>query len=346
MKHAATAAATPLVSVVVPVYNGGRHLRASLDSLVAQRHPRVELIVMDDGSTDDSAAIAESYGDALRLVRQPGNLGQFDNVNAGIALARGDYVAVFHADDVYDPDIVEREVAFLEENPGVAAVFCLDRFIDAEGREYARLSLPADVPTDRPLDWAATLEAILRHKNRFLRTPGAMVRADVYREVGGFDARFGSAGDLEMWLRIARSHPIAILPRHLFSYRHFHGSVAQSYQRLRTEPENYFEIVDAHLDAGGRDVVSAAALADHEAHRAEDRLMCAVNRYVEGDVAAARAMLATVHASALVRSRRVQRGRLLVLLGLMRTAARLPRSARLADAFRRRWHGSTAAGSA
>ncbi len=137
--------ADPLVSVIVPVYNGARYLRESLDSILRQSYASVEVIVMDDASADETPAIIASYGDRIRSVRQPANLGQFDNVNAGIGLARGELIAVYHADDVYEPHIVRREVEFLEAHPEVGAVFCLDVFVDQENREYGRLELPRDL---------------------------------------------------------------------------------------------------------------------------------------------------------------------------------------------------------
>src|SRR5436309_516341 len=98
-----------LVSVIVPVYNGARYLRECLDSLLHQTYAEFEIIVADDASTDDTPAIIASYGDRVRSLRQAVNVGIYANANAGIELARGEFVAIYHADDVYDPRIVELE---------------------------------------------------------------------------------------------------------------------------------------------------------------------------------------------------------------------------------------------
>src|SRR5512138_2193028 len=90
----------PLVSVIVPSYNGAKFLPESLDSILAQTYPNIEIIVLDDASTDDTPAVAARYAGRITYVRQPANLGQFDNVNDGIARGAGDLVAVYHADDV------------------------------------------------------------------------------------------------------------------------------------------------------------------------------------------------------------------------------------------------------
>ena len=327
------------MSVVLPVWNGAKYLRESLDSILAQTYEPMEVLVMDDASTDETPEILAWYGARIRVHRQKANRGIYDNVNDGIALARGELIAVYHADDVYRPTIIEREADFLREHPETGAVFCLDTFIDAEGREYGRLELPSGVPGGRPLDFSTVWNALLTYKNSFFVCPTSMVRAAVYRQVGGYrGALYRDSADLDMWIRIARSFPVAVLPEHLMSYRHFHGGAAHRYQHLRTEPELHFAILDGYLEDGAREISRAPALRAHEAHRAEDRLFIAVARYIRGDLGEGRVALAQVHAATLARSSRVQRARLLLLLGILRVLCRLPRSRIVADAFYRRWH--------
>lgn len=336
----------PLASIVVPVWNGERYLRESLDGIVSQTYPRTEVLVMDDASTDGTAGIIASYGDRVRSVRQPRRTGQYANVNAGIGLARGDYIAVYHADDVYDPRIVEREVGFLQTHPGAGAVFCLDIFIDAEGSEYGRLALPPELRgRRRPLDYPTLLNALLTHKNRFLCCPTGMVRASVYRDVGGYrDAEFQDSSDLEMWLRIGRKYSIGILEEYLMRYRHTSQGAARRYQHLRTAPELHFRILDSYLEEGGRAIATPEALAAHEAHRAEDGLMRTVSCYILDRRAEARRTLADARPRALLASPHVQRWRLLVLWLLLQILSRLPRLKPVAGLFYRRWHAGGGSG--
>src|SRR2546426_2388988 len=149
----ATVQERPLVSVVVSVFNGEAHLRESLDSILEQTYPRLEVIVVDDASTDTTPAILASYGDRIRVHRQSATRGIYGNANDGIAVAQGELVGVFHADDVYLPELVEREVDWLERHPQAGAVFCSDVFIDGEGHELGRLELPPEVRGNRPLDY-------------------------------------------------------------------------------------------------------------------------------------------------------------------------------------------------
>lgn len=329
----------PLVSILVPCFNGARFLRESLDSLLAQTYGNVEIILLDDASTDETPVIAAEYQGLITHVRQPDNRGCFGNVNAGIACARGELIATYHADDIYLPGIVEAQVAYLSAHPEVGAVFTADIFVDADGREYGRMVLPPEVRGERPLSYATVLNALLMYKNRFLVCPTAMVRASVHAAVGVYnDACYHEAADLEMWLRIASRHPIAVLESHLMKYRHFHGNTTQRYHWLRTAPERYFVMVDAYLDAGGRALATPRALAAHEAHRSEDRIMRAISHYIKGEPAKGRAVLRSAQVGAIVRSPQVQRARLVLLAVGMWVLLRLPRIEALARRMFQRWH--------
>jgi glycosyltransferase involved in cell wall biosynthesis len=329
----------PLVSVIVPVYNGERHLRESLDSVLAQTHPHLEVLVLDDASTDSTPQIVESYGSAVRHVRQNETQGIYENANTGISLATGEYIAIYHADDVYAPTIVERELAYFTEHPDVGVVFALDAFIDAAGREYGKLSLPRELRGRGPLDYEAVVNALLTYMNTFLRCPGAMVPATVYRDVGPYrQDRYRNTADLDMWLRIARRYRIGILEEHLFKYRHFHGNSSQRYHHLRTDPGRTFVILDDYLADGAMRVARPRSLRAYEAHRAEDALHRSVSHYILAQHAAARRVLGDVKPGALLGSGRVQRLRLLVLWGLLQVLLRLPRSEWIAEAFYNRWH--------
>ncbi|HVF10570.1 MAG TPA: glycosyltransferase [Abditibacteriaceae bacterium] len=330
---------SPLVSIIVPVFNGAQFLRESLDSIVAQTYPRLEITVMDDASTDSTPDIIASYGDRVQCHRQPQNRGIYANMNDGIALARGEYIAIYHADDVYDPSIVEREVAFLQRHPEAGAVFCKDIFIDSTGRELGQLELPPEVRGGRPLDYRIIFNALLTHKNRILRCPSCMVATAVYHDVGTYrQQEFFNTSDVEMYLRIARQYPVGILEEHLFRYRRGHGNSGQRYRHLRTDQERFFKIMDLYLKQGGRAVATPEALSAYEAHRAEDGLMRVVSHYILGHGQEAGAVLRQVRPHRLLASARIQRGRLLVLYLALQFLTRLPRISFLADLFYRRWH--------
>ena len=126
----------PLVSIIVPVSNGEKYLRESLDFILAQTYSPCEILVMNDASTDSTLDIIATDTHRLRHHSQSQNKGQYQIVNEALSMVQGTYIAVYHADDVYEPSIVQKEVEFFENHPEVGAVFCQDIFIDAEGNEY------------------------------------------------------------------------------------------------------------------------------------------------------------------------------------------------------------------
>ncbi len=329
----------PLVSIVVPVFQAEQYLRESLDSILAQTYPHLEVITMDDASTDGSAAIIASYDDRrLRTIRQPVNRGIFGNINDGIVRAHGSLIAIHHADDVYDSEIVEREVRFLNAQPETGAVFTTDIFIDPAGREFGRLALPIEVRSKRTLSFEDVVNSFLCYQNSFIRGGTSLIRKEVYEAVGLFDETLSLRGDLEMWLRISHSYSIAILDEPLVRYRYGHENSSKQYDQLRTEPELFFEIMDRLLATAPPGLATSQALAAYEGHRAADRIMLAVNAYILGDRPAMTMHLQRTSARRLLATTRIQRWRLLVLLVGLHFLAMLPRIAPVAAIFRRRWH--------
>lgn len=339
--HARLLTGQPRVSVIIPVYNGEKYIRESLDSILAQTYPRTEVLVMDDASTDGTPAILESYGDRVRVIRQPKNRGIYGNANDGIAVAQGDYIAIYHADDIYLPAIIEREAQFLDRYPEAGAVFSSMTFIGPGGEDIGRLDLPARVRGGRPLSYRAVLNALLHHTNHFLMCPTAMVRASVYRDVGVYrDEIFRNTSDVEMWLRIAQKYPVGVLEERLIRYRHFHDSSSMRYHTLRTEPGRYFTIMDLYLDSGGRQIATREALAAHEAHRCEDLLMVTASNYILHRRQPAQALLSRVKIRRILGSGEIERWRMLALALLLKVLVRLPRIGFAAEFFRRRWHSN------
>jgi glycosyltransferase involved in cell wall biosynthesis len=331
----------PLVSVIVPVFNGEHFLAESLDSILGQTYPRLEVIVVDDASLDSTPEILAAYGDRIRTIRQRSTRGIYGNANDGIAEAAGDLIAVFHADDVYEPTLLEREVDWLQRHPDAGAVFCSDVFIDGAGREIGRLELPPEVRGEQPLDYGTVLNALLTHTNVFLRCPTALVRADVYRAVGVYrDDEFKNSSDIEMWLRIVRRYPIGILEEHLLRYRRGHGSSSERFHHVRTQPFRFFRILDLELGAGGRRVATPGALRAFEGHRAVDMTLCAVSHYILDAHTEAAMLLARIRISTFLATRRVQRWRMSALVLLLRTLVRLPHVGAIARRFERHWYRS------
>lgn len=188
----------PGVSVIVPTYNRADFLGQALDSLLGQTLPPAQVIVVDDGSTDSTAAIVSAYP-VVEYVRTA-NRGKSAAVNMGLGLVRGAYVWVFDDDDVALPDALARFVAALEANPacGYALSTCYRTASEPDGR-LGDVIGEVEAPHVR---WDGVLLRLL--ESSFMAGAQLFVRSSVYREVGGYDERLVRSQDYEMSLRIAR----------------------------------------------------------------------------------------------------------------------------------------------
>jgi len=286
----ATKTAGPLVSVCVPTYNDGPFVLASLVSILNQTYTNLEILVGDDASTDNTPELIRSLKDPrIHYQRNSTNVGQFENVNRLIRRARGEYIAIYHSDDLYEPRIVEKEVGFLEAHPEAGAVFALDRWIDHNGRVLGQTRLPEGARTNTCLGLADVMPILLRHKNRLLRGPTFMGRAEVFSRVGLFNpSDFDIAGDLEMWLRILTVFKIAILDEPLMRYRIGATQVSSRYNHLRIGEEPFFPVMDRYLSREGlAGAIDPISLTEYAFHRCDDETFRAANLVIRGDGAGA-----------------------------------------------------------
>ena len=201
----------PLISVIMPCYNAAGFLSEALESVLGQTYPSIELIVVDDGSTDDSLAILRGYGDRIKLVTQP-NQGPYPARNNGLEHAAGEYIAFLDADDWWRPDCLEKLHEALDRCNSCALSYCGWHSVGLKGKRGEPY-----VPPDYELQDKAT---------RFLKGAApwpihaALVRRGVIDEVGGFDLDLGTCMDYDLWLRIAVAKPIVRVPEVLAFYRH------------------------------------------------------------------------------------------------------------------------------
>lgn len=214
----------PRVSVLMTMFNAAPYLRAAIESVLAQTFAAFEFIIVDDGSTDDSAAIAASYADPrVRLVRNAANQGQTACLNQGLALARGEFIARQDADDLSQPERLRRQADFLDAHPEVVLLGTEAEQIDEAGRALGRIVLPRDSLAIR---WANLLD------NSFLHS-AVMFRARVVRgEFGGYDEAFRCSQDYALWSRISRRHPVANLGESLIRLRTHSNSMMRAQTSL------------------------------------------------------------------------------------------------------------------
>jgi glycosyltransferase involved in cell wall biosynthesis len=196
-----------LVSVIIPCYNGERFLEEALRSALSQSYPEVEIIVVDDGSTDNSPEIAQRF--PVRYIRQE-NRGLTESRNRGVRESRGSYIVFLDADDRLKPEAIEAGFRMLERRPECAMAVGDHTFIAQDGSQIAgsqKECLPAH-----------HYEALL--KSNFIEMISSVLfRRHVYEEVGGFDTKLRVAEDYELYMRIARSYPICCHPAVVAEYR-------------------------------------------------------------------------------------------------------------------------------
>ncbi len=208
----------PEVSVVLTTYNRADALRETLDTMIAQTFRDFELIICDDASKDRTKDVAMEYvarDPRIRYHRNEPNLGMPGNLNSGIRLAKGQFVANVHDGDLYDPTLLEKWTAAMRQSPNVAFVFNQYRHLDENGA-VARVTFE-EVPSALP--GRRLIEDIYFNRWRF-DSPvwgTVMARRSLYEEMGLFDSRFGFLSDVDMWLRLAENHEVAYVPEALIT---------------------------------------------------------------------------------------------------------------------------------
>lgn len=296
----------PLVSVCIPAYNSEATLGETLEAVLAQDYPRLEVVVSDNQSTDRTKAIVEHYakygvrycwhseGRPAWAATMPTYIGGFANWNYVLSQGGGDYLCLFHSDDLYEPSIVRQQVEVMQAHPHVGAVFARMRMIGEDGRPIRMVTSKFPFAGRRvTFDFSTLMNAILVHNN-FLPTPSVMLRRSVIEKMGGFDERqFLTTADLEMWLRIARQgYKIAIIDKPLLKYRISQRQFGAQYNKLRTTLGDIFKVLDHYLSQPGvRVMVQPRSLALYELQRANDQLLCAMNLLAQGKVDEARVPL-------------------------------------------------------
>jgi glycosyltransferase involved in cell wall biosynthesis len=200
----------PLVSVIIPCYRQAHYLGDAIQSVLAQTYRHVELIVVNDGSPDNTAEVAASY-DGLKYIRQR-NLGLSTARNTGLQASAGDYIVFLDADDRLLPDALKTGVDALRAFPECAFVYGFCEFINHEG---------SPIPTPPHVSIVNDHYRALLQDNHIWTPGAAMFRRTVFSRVKGFDpALFRGCEDLDLYLRIAREFPI-----------HCHGKVSLQYRK-------------------------------------------------------------------------------------------------------------------
>jgi len=197
------------VSVIIPAYNKAEYTCRTVDSVLAQTYPDIEIIVVDDGSTDQTASVKAGYGDRINYIHKS-NGGACSARNEGIRRAKGEYVAFLDCDDLYCVGKIRRCVDYLEQNPRFGFVYTAAYFID-ENDEIVGLY---DHP--RSQEGSIAFKLIL---GNFVCNSTVLVRRTVLQEAGFFDEKIFTPADWDMWLRLSEVTQAGFLKKPLIKYR-------------------------------------------------------------------------------------------------------------------------------
>ena len=213
----------PAISVAMSVYNGAPYLAEAIESILNQTFTDFEFLILNDGSSDASAAIIDHYAaqdSRIRAIHRE-NRGLIVSLNQLLDEARAPIVARMDGDDIALPHRFEKQMAFLAANPdyGVVSSWTID--IDGDGTEYKIEG------NDHPTSFEAFLDAI--ETGPLLCHPSAMFRRDLVLNVGGYHAAFRHCEDYDLWLRMADITKLCSLPERLMKYRHTDGQVSSKH---------------------------------------------------------------------------------------------------------------------
>ena len=238
----------PLVSICLPNYNSEKFIYKTVISLLNQSYKNIEIIVVDNFSTDDSIKILERFDDSrLKIYRNKSNIGYSRNVNKSINLANGEYVAVYHSDDIYDEHIVKKQVSVLNKCPDVAGVFSLASVIDESDKIIKKNPLPFDYNKKVFIGSKNEFFPYLLRFDNFIVCPTSMIRKKVYDEVGIYNPDIKVVEDQEMWLRILNNHNIAIINEYLINYRIHKNQGSSKYNNLRDSLHPKYLLFDKYI---------------------------------------------------------------------------------------------------
>ena len=311
--------ALPLVCVCVPTYNAANTILETIKSILSQTYPNLIVHISDNASTDATLSVIESIVDSrIKIYRGAENIGS-GNVMRCIDSAKGKYTAIFHADDVYEPSMVAKQVEFLEANADVGAVFTEASLINQMSKVVGEILIPQDIKSMNGIyNFPAVLKAVLRHSN-FLVCPSAMVRTEIYQ----LDVKcwredlFKSSADLDMWLRILKKYSIGCLPEKLMRYRiSDHQFSAQV--RLSTSRADFFLVADHYLKKSWvKALLSSIDWQNYRWLERRDRVMRAANLVIADQSRQAMLLLHDICSLDVLKAAlKTKRGFFVLLLGL------------------------------
>lgn len=212
----------PLISVVIPMFNAAATVKDTVESVLNQTWIDFELIIVNDGSTDDSVAIVQQFSDPRIQIISQANAGAPASRNRGLAAATGEFVAFLDADDLWTTDKLEAQLKALQANPDAALAYSWNQFIDASGRLIC---------LGRRVDVSDNAYQTLLVTNFIENGSNPLIRRQALIDVGGFDQSLRSSQDRDLYLRLAKRFRFVRVPSYQVLYRMTPGSITSDLTR-------------------------------------------------------------------------------------------------------------------
>jgi glycosyltransferase involved in cell wall biosynthesis len=239
---------TPLISICIPTYNADKTVMDTINSILNQTYKNLEIIIVDNASNDETLTIVNKFIDPrIKIYKNCINIGAENSFSRCIELATGEYIAIFHADDIYLPDMIKKQVQAFQANSSVGAVFTMAYHINDKGELIGEHKIPVSLKGKRIYYFNEIFISIMENLN-FLICPSAIVKSEIYKKLSPFRGeKFGTSADLDMWLRILEICPISILEEKLMNYRLSRTQGSHVYGHLRTEEADFFKVMNYYL---------------------------------------------------------------------------------------------------
>ncbi|MGL5964481.1 MAG: glycosyltransferase family 2 protein, partial [Fusobacteriaceae bacterium] len=212
-----------LISVCIPVYNGDKYLEKTLKSLVNQTYKNLEILIGDNGSVDNTEKIVKKFqkiDNRIKYIKNNENLGYFGNCNNLISKSLGKYIAIYHADDIYDLKIIEKQVNSLEKNIDIIGVFTFENTIN-ELDEIIGSLIKNKYTKSKVSFIKLNLKEYLSeclNKGNFLICPTGMIKAEIYKNVK-YSSSVKYVEDMDMWIQLLKIGNLGIINEKLINYR-------------------------------------------------------------------------------------------------------------------------------
>ncbi|NLT51847.1 MAG: glycosyltransferase [Ignavibacteria bacterium] len=226
-----------LVSVIITTFNGEKFIRESVDSIVRQTYKNLEIIVIDDGSNDNTADIIKSISDNRIKYFRTENNGHVSALNYGLSLSNGDYVSILDHDDIAMPQKIEKQMNCILSNPELGVISHFFLVMDERGKIIYEIHLPKE---DEEIKKELCLQNIISHS-------GVLYKKKIVLEAGGYREKYGKIADYDLWLRLRLNTKFINLDEMLLKYRKHNNGQSFSLKSIKEANISILKVLEENI---------------------------------------------------------------------------------------------------